>query len=135
MKKISCALLAGLMLSGCASVELTQPPTDFVGSLPDELKQEFMKLNDIPPEGSRGEVRTLHFDSDRSLLTIVRQLRSTRWNWNMDQSKLKPQLVEVACENFGDAMAVGLGVRFWYTGAGGFVSEPVTSEQCTANKS
>ncbi|KDM90467.1 hypothetical protein EA58_17230 [Photobacterium galatheae] len=123
------------MLSGCAALELTPPPTDFSGDLPEALKEEFAALNELPPEGGRGEVRTFHFDRERSLLTIIRQLRSTRWNWQMDQSKVKPALVDVACENFGEAIAQGLGVRFWYTGAGGFVSEPVTRETCAANKS
>ncbi|GAB6261495.1 hypothetical protein L4174_013375 [Photobacterium sp. CCB-ST2H9] len=135
MKKVACAVLAGLMLSGCVSTELTPPPTDFSGNLPEELKERFATLNDWPPEGSRGEVRTFHFDSERSLLTVIHQLRSTRWQWRMDQSKVKPELMDTACEQFAEAIEQGLGVRFWYTGAGGFVSDPVSRETCAANKS
>ncbi|MBV7261128.1 hypothetical protein Q4491_03385 [Photobacterium sp. 2_MG-2023] len=135
MKKTIIPAFGAMVLTGCAAMALTQPPTEFVGSLPEEWKQEFTKFNDLPPEGDRGEVRQYHFDSERSLLTIIRQLRSTRWNWQLDASKVKPALVDVACDNFGDAIAMGLGVRFWYTGAGGFVSEPVTNEACIAKKS
>ncbi|MEJ2765458.1 hypothetical protein VV869_16015 [Photobacterium sp. MCCC 1A19761] len=122
--------LAAVVLSGCQAMKLTPPASDFVGNLPDEYKEELVALNDVPSQPFRGGVQTFQFDPQTSLLTVIYRLPNPRWYWNTHKADAELDVFPYICEQFGRSISAGLGVRFWYSGNGGFATDVVTGETC-----
>ncbi|WP_064605868.1 hypothetical protein [Photobacterium sp. J15] len=130
MKKFLLPFASVALLSGCMSTQLVPPPTDFVGSLSDEYKAEFMKFNDAPSRPFRGGMQNFQFDQERSLLTVLYRLPNPRWYWNVHKSEVEKDLFPYVCNEFDHELEQGLGVRYWYVGNGGFVTDVVTDKTC-----
>lgn len=130
--KTRTALVAAAVvaLSGCQAMKLTPPASDFVGQLPDAYKEELMALNDVPSQPFRGGVQTFQFDPQTSLLTVIYRLPNPRWYWNTHKSDAEQDVFPYICEQFGQPISQGLGVRFWYSGNGGFATDVVTDATC-----
>ncbi|MCW8330080.1 hypothetical protein MD588_14825 [Photobacterium sp. SDRW27] len=128
--RIASLAIAPLLLSGCISTKLTPPSSDYVGNLPDAYKVELNKLNDVPSTPFRGGVQTFQFDEENSLLTVIYRLPNPRWYWNTHKSQAEKDIFPYVCEQFGGAIENGLGVRYWYSGNGGFATDVVTAETC-----
>ena len=128
--RIASLAIATTLLSGCASTKLTPPPSDYVGNLPDVYKTELNRLNDEPSMPFQGGVQTFQFDEEKSLLTIVFRLPNPRWTWDAYKSDTEKEFFPFLCKVFGQEIDNGLGVRYWYSGNGGFATDVVTKETC-----
>lgn len=128
--RIASLAIATVLLSGCMSTKLTPPPSDYLGSLPAEYKAKLNELNDLPSTPFRGGVQTFQFDEEKSLLTIVFRLPNPRWEWGSNKFEAQKEMFPYACEKFGPVIDQGLGVRYWYSGGRGFVTDVVTQETC-----
>ncbi|PSW00658.1 hypothetical protein [Photobacterium lipolyticum] len=122
---------ASVLLSGCISTKLTPPPSDYQGNLPEVYKTELNTLNDVPSTPFRGGVQTFQFDAERSLLTIVFRLPNPHWYWDINKPYAEKDMFPYACKTFSQEINNDLGVRFWYLGNGGFVTDVVSKETCT----
>ncbi|AJR09862.1 hypothetical protein C9J03_10135 [Photobacterium gaetbulicola] len=128
--RIATLVMTGSVLVGCTSLQLVPPESHYQGSLPDVYKQELNQLNTLPSTPFRGGVQTYHFDSDTSLLTIIYRLPNPRWSWNLGQKEFEQEEFPFICQQLGHEIHQGLGVRYWFSGGGGFVSNIVTDETC-----
>ncbi|MEZ8093242.1 hypothetical protein ACED51_04060 [Photobacterium swingsii] len=117
-------------LSGCATTKLTPPATDFIGSVPADYNAELMTFNDEPSTGFHGGNMTYQYTPENALLTVVIQLQNARWSWNFDRRTVEKELFPQACEQFEAPLAAGMGLRYWYAGSGGFVTQVLTSATC-----
>lgn len=127
------------VLSGCATQKLTPPATDFVSTVPEAYEVELLKLNNEPSQafpGGGGNM-TFQYTPENALLTVVFQLQNSRRFWDFDRRTVEKDLFPRACENFADPLAAGMGLRYWYAGHGGYVTQVLTDEKCQAilNKS
>lgn len=128
--RIASLAIATTLLSGCMSTKLVPPPSDYAGSLPDVYKAELTKLNDEPSRPFRGGVQTFQFDEDASLLTVVFRLPNPRWEWGTNKAEAEKDMFPYVCQEFGHEIERGLGVRYWFSGNGGFSTDVVTQDTC-----
>ncbi|NGN98089.1 hypothetical protein G5S52_10605 [Grimontia sp. S25] len=123
-----------LILGGCQSTGTSLPETDFQGKVPADLNAQLLKLNDQPIQSFRGQTVHVIYQEDRALVTIVQKLRSARWTWDMHKSQISDDVLAQTCRDFGDAIDQGLGVRTWFAGSGGFVTDIVKAGDCDGLK-
>ncbi|MEZ8131246.1 hypothetical protein [Enterovibrio norvegicus] len=114
-------------LAGCQNT-LKIPESDYQGQVPDSLNEHLLALNEEPIYSSRGATIRFIYEEDKALLTISRKLKSSRWGWDMNKSDVADDIRARTCEQFGDAINQGLGVRHWYVGA--FVTETISAGDC-----
>ncbi len=114
-------------LAGCQNT-LKIPESDYQGQVPDSLNERLLALNEEPTQSARGVTIRFIYEEDKALLTISRKLRSNRWYWNMNKSDVADDIKAYTCEQFGDAINQGLGVRNWYVG--GFVTDTISAGDC-----
>ncbi|MDD1782399.1 hypothetical protein LRP49_14600 [Enterovibrio sp. ZSDZ35] len=125
------AVLLCLGIVGCQSSLVDKlPVSNYQGHVPDKLNQELLTFNDVPIQSLRGETIHYIYEEDKALLTIVRKLRSARWNWDMNKSDISDDVRVFTCEQLGPAIDMGLGVRTWYAGSGGFVTDVIQAGDC-----
>ncbi|MGF1727348.1 hypothetical protein L4D12_22055 [Photobacterium nomapromontoriensis] len=113
------------------STSLTPPTSDFVGSLPQGYKTEFNHLNEEPSEPLPGGVlRSFQFDNDSSLLTVIYRLPHNRLYWNTNKFDIEKAVISSTCSNFAGDLKAGLGIRYWYAGNGGFITDVISQTTC-----
>lgn len=121
------------LMTGCISTSLTPPPSDFVSKVPAEVNESMKEWNHVEPipfHGGRGGYTSFHYDENTALLTIIQKLKGSRWEWGVSKSESRNDLLNIACNNFKEALDSGVGIREWMVGNKGFVSDIVTSESC-----
>lgn len=128
--RVATLAVAGSLLVGCTSLQLVPPPSEYQGNLPEVYKQELEQFNTLPSTPFRGGVQTFYFDNDTSLLTVIFRLPNPRWSWNLGQQEFEQEEFPAACEKLGHEIQQGLGVRYWFSGGGGFLTNIVTNETC-----
>ncbi|MEI8608485.1 hypothetical protein P4S70_05295 [Enterovibrio sp. Hal110] len=74
------------------------------------------------------------YEEDKALLTIIKKLRNNRWEWDLTKSKVAGDVLESICRDFGDEIDLGLGVRIWFAGNGGFVTDVIKAGDCDGLK-
>ncbi|MEZ8143937.1 MULTISPECIES: hypothetical protein [Enterovibrio] len=122
-------LVLPLVLGGCQnSLVNSLPASDYQGKVPDGLNQKLLVLNDAPIQSSRGATTHFIYEEDKALLTIVEKLRSNRWYWNMNKSEVADDIRFHTCNQYGEAINQGLGVRTWFVN--GFVTDVISAGDC-----
>ncbi|PSW18988.1 hypothetical protein C9I98_14155 [Photobacterium sanctipauli] len=128
--RFSALAVSTSILLGCASMELEPPLSNYQGALPEDFKQKLLAFNEQPSTPFRGGVQTYDFDPDASLLTVIFRLPNPRWSWDIGQYEVEQSMFPEACQKLGYEIKNGLGVRYWFAGGGGFVTDVLTDDIC-----
>ncbi|ODA35731.1 hypothetical protein A8L45_03110 [Veronia pacifica] len=119
------------MAAGCKStLSESMPASDYQATVPEKLSEQLVTLNNEPHQSFRGKTLKFHYDESKGLLTLVNRLRGSRWQWEINKSDADAQTKAFACNTYINAVRAGLGVRQWFTGAGGLVTETYSYEDC-----
>ncbi|ODA35805.1 hypothetical protein A8L45_01850 [Veronia pacifica] len=131
MYRLKVGLICLLLLAGCkAKSGAGLPPSEFEGKVPNEVNQRLLELNYVPTKSMRGSTGYYFYDDRRALLTVTHRLRSSSWTWTMNKSDIEPSIRADMCERFSDELALGVGIRNWFVGSGGFVTKTLVAEDC-----
>ncbi|RXJ73263.1 hypothetical protein CS022_11075 [Veronia nyctiphanis] len=133
MKQLLPLLVVSAVITGagCKSVLPSgQPDSDYQATLPEKLSKQLMTLNNEPAQSFRGKTLNFHFDESKGLLTLVHRARGNRWQWQLSKEEANLQTKEFACNTYINAVRAGLGVRQWFTGAGGFATDTFSYKDC-----
>ncbi|PSV26980.1 MULTISPECIES: hypothetical protein [unclassified Photobacterium] len=132
-KIILSSIFLMITLTGCQTLSISLPESEYQGNLPPQIKNEIAKsVNDTEIEGMRGATAKVYFDSEKSLMTIAYMLRNPHWQWTIYKSDVEKDSFPYLCEKYGYEIHNGLGIRYWFSGSGGFTTDTVTKEVCNS---